>query len=1407
MGKRRAIMRIPLLLVCLLACVALSQEPSELERSGNWQEAMALYARLPGWEYRAAWLGRAHPEEALALLPATKGPAQYLLYGDLYLALGDKDQALAFYQKGVVDRDYIAEPPRWAELSHLWQGAAAPWTLGGGSHRDNWLLRRYLALEAWQDADREYARMWNVHLARAASKQWDGKGLEFALDYAYYLNKRGHSEEALDLLLVPLELMDLDRNPDYRPDEYPATGVLGVSRKTYLRICYGFYHSAGKQSKLLHKLEGSQRPASVQLLAQLELEQDRPTRALELFLKHLSLLDLDPLSHHYRLAQIYRRMGFPAQASEELETCLKLPGVPQDVPDPDEEELTGRRNSSQPSRAFPYRNDRESFKAHVWKQLGALRAAQGDVDGYLESLVRQYENPVARMTVQDLQRAFEASGRQDAFRKWCLSQAKQTRAADPSEWYELAGDPSGAQSAREQWRKETILALRQRPDDPRSQLELLRLTGQDDTLQYWELRYQVEGLLWQVERILRACERAGRLDELRARGKRLLHDKLGGNLNEVAAILADHAEAPFLKQLLARTSGPARAQILRRLAPPPHSPWKWGWANLPPHVRALSCISGAPSCSVEDERYLYLGYDWGLAVTDTLGRPVTRVALGTRVRDVEVAGGFAWLADDGGHLFRLEPRSWKVTEVALPQMRVEDLCAQGPTLWIFGRTACRLDTRSLELEVLQTERPISRGIAVGSELWLEDDGKVFSFNPEFEQERELGKSLRLLAWIDGSLWVESAEGLCRVDPEHREVQPVEVPRGVPAPRALVFQGQKGERLFWSDVGPSCYETDLRGSVLRLVEGDPGAARPPDLRLAGPSRVLGKNLQPRPARDSLPFPPTHVLLGESQSYVGTRAGLGVLNRDFDLIMWLGGKDGLPSDEIRGAAFVGSRPYFAGDNQVCWFNPQTRVIRVAGSTEGYIQKLEMRKGQLWLVGDRTQAPFDTDSGRAGASEPFSPRKTTIREVPRTPLGFSEGHWDSGGRHVFWSSNGLVVVDGPLPKLVFEKLQPSVRLSQKSADRVEAERLPYYRDPRQLENYLASSNPSVRLKALEKYQGESLPEPVAERESRNPDPRARLRVLQLMRRDRQWLPFYRAATADSDKSVREEAALALVQLGERPPGELLAVACRRNPSLPAARLSRGRDLLVWVDMKPNGLVGEEEEGLPAALGEAVRESPEVLDELLRLTAEREHPFVRQLFTWAGPSVLPAVLERLKSPDRVLRAGAARVCAVLGNGEVIPALLQALDLESGLSRLAIVEALGKLRATTALPRLLRLYQQASQDEQRSASAGYRVSQLSSELDRHYESLQGLEGLGQEYEEARSLGYPELGRYLTADRVLAAIAEIDPNAAREFFCLRAVEGDIQSRELAAVGLGKADPTPRSLQALRILLADQHFRL
>ena len=125
-----------------------------------------------------------------------------------------------------------------------------------------------------------------------------------------------------------------------------------------------------------------------------------------------------------------------------------------------------------------------------------------------------------------------------------------------------------------------------------------------------------------------------------------------------------------------------------------------------------------------------------------------------------------------------------------------------------------------------------------------------------------------------------------------------------------------------------------------------------------------------------------------------------------------------------------------------------------------------------------------------------------------------------------------------------------------------------------------------------------------------------------------------------------------------------------------------------------GEHDEGCRAiftALGDSLCRHPEAADLLLAAYTPSYDPgpdsnygqtrFAQEIFKFAGKKMLPTLHKALQSDDRVVRSNAARACGEMGDPSSIPRLIEALNLESGLSRASIVWALGELKAKDALP------------------------------------------------------------------------------------------------------------------------------
>ena len=384
------------------------QEARQLERDGQTHEAFLEYLTIPGGEFAASSLAQGNAGEFLRVLQnstnALASSRASLVEADLLLATGQSEAARQRYHLLAVEAGltnwgtgqpgyYPVEPPQAGDSSRQieerfeWfrrSEPALPFTIGPGSHRDNWLLRRLIALDLTNDAAREFSRLWEVHRTNTQPyavliPSMDGQGretgeekklerppgfnsfgLQFALDYSYFLKRSGQSNAALDLLLEPLRVMDMDRNPNLGhletlPPELAAlpvkkpdssrrfgygSGSSGVSRKEFIRLAYGEFKTAGRENVLLDMLQkqiASGENRARRVLAQVRLHQGQRDAALALELEYIQNCGLDPLSAACRRGQIYEEYQQAELAIAEYEKAQAMKAGPVQMPDAEEQ--------------------------------------------------------------------------------------------------------------------------------------------------------------------------------------------------------------------------------------------------------------------------------------------------------------------------------------------------------------------------------------------------------------------------------------------------------------------------------------------------------------------------------------------------------------------------------------------------------------------------------------------------------------------------------------------------------------------------------------------------------------------------------------------------------------------------------------------------------------------------------------------------------------------------------------------------------------------------------------------------------------------------------------------------------------------------------------------------------------
>ena len=258
-----------------------------------------VFATLPGAHNQALFLGRKDPQHYLNLLEE-KGEdvpkvLKFALQADLNLALGDEEAARknfgeiavivsseegSWEQGRVPKNQYLAEEPPVTEQSQMQFLDARrghPELAGGGagSHRDNWFIRRAVAFNEMDLAEREYRRVWGIHQRYAAAHLvtltyasekgegtkerrlvpaggLDGVGLQFALDFAFFLLRAEKDDEAFGILREAFLTLDMDQDPNQRGSvQVSEEEMEGVSELS-LRGMKLPYSSAGSFSKRVY---------------------------------------------------------------------------------------------------------------------------------------------------------------------------------------------------------------------------------------------------------------------------------------------------------------------------------------------------------------------------------------------------------------------------------------------------------------------------------------------------------------------------------------------------------------------------------------------------------------------------------------------------------------------------------------------------------------------------------------------------------------------------------------------------------------------------------------------------------------------------------------------------------------------------------------------------------------------------------------------------------------------------------------------------------------------------------------------------------------------------------------------------------------------------------------------------
>jgi HEAT repeat protein len=463
------------------------REALELEKRGRDQDAFLKYLQSPGGEHAAIRLARPKAREYLELL-RTKGrelplPRFKVIEGDLLLALSERGEALACYRaaarktgatsketwkQGFLpwDQYFVEVPPMSPRDDPYGYGIfilrpQAPFTLGPGSHRDNWLLRRFLALEAWDEAEREFARLWDFHMRYSQAyitSRWEqdpanpkasglrdyvieesgfsSLGLLFALDYAFFWKQRKDNDKALDILreavvrlhldddyqgaweptpLDPKDTRDYPRQIGYGIGfGYGGANPGGITAKEFLRLAYGEFKNAGQEAKLVEMLQREIKLGKNRLrraLARIRLHEGKPDEALALELAYLRIRPrLDDTTRTQRRGHLYEDFQKLPQAVAEYEKVLTA--LPKKL-------KKGEQHA------------RDIARDEVLTRLLALYAALGQTQKVLDLSLRQFDlgRPITVSALEQAEQVFRRAAQADRFTAWLKKRRDQT--SDP----------------------------------------------------------------------------------------------------------------------------------------------------------------------------------------------------------------------------------------------------------------------------------------------------------------------------------------------------------------------------------------------------------------------------------------------------------------------------------------------------------------------------------------------------------------------------------------------------------------------------------------------------------------------------------------------------------------------------------------------------------------------------------------------------------------------------------------------------------------------------------------------------------------------------------------------------------------------------------------------------------------
>lgn len=430
------------------------------------------------------------------------------------------------------------------------------------------------------------------------------------------------------------------------------------------------------------------------------------------------------------------------------------------------------------------------------------------------------------------------------------------------------------------------------------------------------------------------------------------------------------------------------------------------------------------------------------------------------------------------------------------------------------------------------------------------------------------------------------------------------------------------------------------------------------------------------------------------------------------------------------------------------------------------------------------------------------------------------------------GLAITakDDELPALEFEKLETSLIIDQELVlERIADSKKLYAKTTEDALRLLDTENPYQQYRVMFRNgyrirtELDGLVDAIIA-QTRNRLPKAREMAAELLGHmgDAKALPALKKLLEDEDGKVMQSAALAMGRL--RAPADIGVYrqmlkgrsdsttkerVCDALADVPSPEVMK---LLLDYPMTADNY--EDRQKIFARLGATVRTHPELTDVFLKAQNLDQDigpranwgrtRFAQEVLSHAGEGLLITLHKKLQSENRIVRANAARACGAIGSTSSIHPLLAALDLESGLSRGAIVWAIGELKATEALPTLIKIYTDATNDAKRHSHTGYRFMQMSGHEQARFESMSNLASLKADFDELerspqKQVYDPRKSEFLlTPGVVIEAVGKI--GNADAFYRSLAGEKDSGHRQEAAIQLVK-NPGSQCDETNRILVA------